>query len=157
MLRVRRRQLQAALAGKSRGAWDQARQETLGLFRFPKGAKRGDQVGHQQVRFAVIAANPKHDRKLLRHQPHRRVVKPADHRPMVFARTVCAHLQQNILQLLERDSRKNFMSRLYNDSTTAPRPADAALFAVAAPVAAPSPNGNGNGNGHHHHAAHPGR
>ncbi|HEY4949186.1 MAG TPA: hypothetical protein VIH88_02520 [Candidatus Acidoferrales bacterium] len=87
------------------------------------------------------------------------------------ARTVCAHLQQNILQLLERDARKNFMSRLYNDSTTAPqpalqektqereraaKPADTALFAVASPVAAPSTNGNGNGNGHHH-AAHPGQ
>jgi dTMP kinase len=84
------------------------------------------------------------------------------------ARTVCAHLQQSILHLLERDSRKNYMSRLYNDSTTssqsAPhaalqeksqeriaKPTDAALFAVAAPVATPTTNGNG----HHHHAAHP--
>ena len=89
------------------------------------------------------------------------------------ARTVCAHLQQNILHLLERDSRKNFMSRRYNDSASAPqtaphaalqekaqeraaKPTDTALFAVATPVAAPSTNGNGNGNGHHH-AAHPGR
>jgi hypothetical protein len=80
------------------------------------------------------------------------------------ARTVCAHLQKNILHLLERDSRKDFMSRLYNDSTTAPqektqeraaKSADTTLFAVAAPVVAPSTNGNGNGNGHHHHAAHP--
>jgi thymidylate kinase len=71
------------------------------------------------------------------------------------ARTVCAHLQRNILHLLERDSRKNFISRLYDDSTTAPQPADTGLYAVAAPVAAPSANGNGNG--HHHHAAHPGR
>jgi len=83
------------------------------------------------------------------------------------ARTVCAHLQENILQLLERDSRKHFMSRLYNDSTAvsqpalqeksqerdrATKPADKALFAVAAPVATPSTNGNG-----HHHAAHHGR
>jgi dTMP kinase len=89
------------------------------------------------------------------------------------ARTVCAHLQQNILHLLERDSRKNFVSRLYNDYTTAPQPApyatpqektqeraakptDTALFAVATPVAAPNTNGNGNGNGHHH-AGHPGQ
>ncbi len=72
------------------------------------------------------------------------------------ARTVCAHLQKNILHLLERDSRKDFMSRLYNDSTTAPQPTDTALYAVAAPVVAPSTNGNGNGNGHHHHAAQPG-
>jgi hypothetical protein len=88
------------------------------------------------------------------------------------AKTVCAHLQQNILHLLERDSRKNFISRLYNDSTTTPqpvvqatlqektqireraaKPVDTALFAVASPVAAPSTNGNGNG---HHHAAHSG-
>src|SRR5579863_707497 len=68
------------------------------------------------------------------------------------ARTVCAHLQQNILHLLERDSRKSYMSRLYNDSTTAPQPADAALFAVATPATTPSTNGNG----HHHHAAHSG-
>src|ERR1700723_2381744 len=71
------------------------------------------------------------------------------------ARTVCAHLQQNILHLLERDSRKNFISRLYNDSTTAPQSTDAALFAVAVPAATPSTNGNGNG--HHHHAAPPSR
>ncbi len=89
------------------------------------------------------------------------------------AQTVCAQLQHNILQLLERDSRKNFISRLQNESTTAtqltPRaalhervqereraakPADTALFAVATPVATPSTNGNGNGNGRHH-AAHP--
>lgn len=85
------------------------------------------------------------------------------------ARTVCAQLQQNILQLLERDSRKNFMSRLYNDSTSAPQPAphaalqektqeraakqaDTALFAVATPAATPNTNGNG-----HHHAAHHGQ
>jgi dTMP kinase len=85
------------------------------------------------------------------------------------ARTVCAHLQQNILHLLERDSRKHFMSRLYNDSTTAPqlppqaalqeksqeranKSADTALFAVAAPAATPSTNGNG-----HHLAAHHGQ
>jgi dTMP kinase len=73
------------------------------------------------------------------------------------ARTVCAQLQKNILHLLERDSRKNFISRLYNDSITAPQPTDTGLYAIAAPVAAPSANGNGNGNGHHHHAAHPGR
>src|SRR5277367_2874529 len=72
-------------------------------------------------------------------------------------RTVCAQLQQNILHLLERDSRKNFISRLYNDSTAAPQPADTAAFAVAAPVVTPSTNGNGNGNGHHHHAAHHGQ
>jgi dTMP kinase len=83
------------------------------------------------------------------------------------ARTVCAQLQHNILQLLERDSRKTFMSRLYNDPTTAPqrapqektherervaKPADTALFAVATPVATPAANGNG-----HHHAAHHGQ
>src|ERR1700733_5944064 len=73
------------------------------------------------------------------------------------AKTVCEQLKGNILQLLERDSRKNFMSRLYNDSTTAAQSTDTALYAVAAPVAAPSTNGNGNGNGHHHHAAHPGQ
>jgi hypothetical protein len=86
------------------------------------------------------------------------------------ARTICAHLQQNILQLLERDSRKNFISRLSDDSTTAQQPTphaalqeksqereraaklpDTALFAVAAPVAKPSTNGNG------HHAAHHGQ
>src|SRR5271169_6170708 len=83
------------------------------------------------------------------------------------ARTVCAHLQHNILHLLERDSRTNFMSRLYHDSTTAPQPAlqekiqeheratkptDTALFALAAPAATPSTNGNG-----HHHSAHHGQ
>ena len=73
------------------------------------------------------------------------------------ARTVCAQLQKNILHLLERDSRKNFISRLYNDSTTAPQPTETGLYAIAAPVAAPSANGNGNANGHYHHAAHPGR
>jgi hypothetical protein len=73
------------------------------------------------------------------------------------ARTVCAHLQKNILHLLERDSRKDFISHLYNDSTAAPQPADTSLFAVATATAAPSPNGNGNGNGHHHHAAHHGQ
>jgi dTMP kinase len=84
------------------------------------------------------------------------------------ARTVCAHLQQNILHLLERDSRKKFMSRLYDDSTTvaqlAPhaalqgksqerertdKTADTALFTVAAPVTTSTTNGNG-----HYHAAH---
>ena len=73
------------------------------------------------------------------------------------AKTVCAYLQKNILHLLERDSRKNFISRLYNDSTTAPKSTDTALYAVAAPVAAPNTNGNGTGNGHHHRAAHPGQ
>jgi hypothetical protein len=69
------------------------------------------------------------------------------------SRTVCAHLQQNILHLLERDSRKNFMSRLYNDSTAVPQADDTAIYAVAAPAAAPTTNGNG----HHPHATHHGQ
>jgi dTMP kinase len=86
------------------------------------------------------------------------------------SRTVCAHLKENILHLLERDSRKNFMSRLYSDPTAAsspapqekplreriferaPVPVDTGVFAVAAPVAPRASNGNG-----HHPAAHDGR
>jgi len=78
------------------------------------------------------------------------------------ARKVCSHLKENILRLLERDSRKAFMARLHDDSIAA-RPnivvdklplrdvtADAGLFTVASAVAPRATNGNGNG----HHATH---
>jgi len=78
------------------------------------------------------------------------------------ARTVCAQLKQNILQLLERDSRKTFLARLENTVAAhpampqekplvrAPNPADAGLFTMANTVTAPSLVRNGNG----HHATH---
>ncbi|MFZ0882595.1 MAG: hypothetical protein WAN14_04290 [Candidatus Acidiferrales bacterium] len=77
------------------------------------------------------------------------------------AKTVCEHLKKNILQLLERDSRKSFVTRLYADSTselaggvdrlpgvpvrTSALPAS---FPLPTPVVAPASNGNG------HHAFH---
>ncbi|MFZ0522376.1 MAG: hypothetical protein WAL95_15225 [Candidatus Acidiferrales bacterium] len=76
-------------------------------------------------------------------------------------KTVCEHLKKNILQLLERDSRKSFVTRLYADSTselaggvdrlpgvpvrTSALPAS---FPLPTPVVAPASNGNG------HHAFH---
>jgi dTMP kinase len=78
------------------------------------------------------------------------------------ARTVSTQLKQNILQLLERDSRKSFLARLeYEAAATRPsvpqeKPlvraaslADAGIFTVASTATAPSTNGNGNGNGYH--------
>lgn len=77
------------------------------------------------------------------------------------AKTVCEHLKKNILQLLERDSRKSFVTRLYTDSArelaggvdklpsfpvrTTALPAS---FPLPTPVVAPASNGNG------HHAFH---
>jgi dTMP kinase len=75
------------------------------------------------------------------------------------ARTVCEHLKKNILQLLERDSRKSFVERLYTDPATErsfgldrmPSPpvrgnVVPTSFPLPTPVVAPTSNGNG------HHA-----
>lgn len=77
------------------------------------------------------------------------------------AKTVCEHLKKKILQLLERDSRKSFVARLYADSAKdltagldkmaiAPVRGDVAppSFAVPSPIVSPTSNGNG------HHAFH---
>ena len=76
------------------------------------------------------------------------------------ARTVCAQLKQNILHLLERDSRKTFLARLENAVAAhsgmlqekplvrATNATDAGLLSVASAGTAPSLNGNG------HHATH---
>jgi dTMP kinase len=75
------------------------------------------------------------------------------------AKIVCEHLKKNILQLLERDSRKSFVERLYADAANErsfaldKNPSLAVRGAVLAksfplptPVVAPASNGNG------HHA-----
>jgi dTMP kinase len=75
------------------------------------------------------------------------------------ARTVCEHLKKNILQLLQRDSRKSFVERLYTDAakersfaldkmpSVAVRSAVLPnSFALPTPVVAPASNGHG------HHA-----
>ncbi|MFZ0579578.1 MAG: hypothetical protein WAN72_23300 [Candidatus Acidiferrales bacterium] len=72
------------------------------------------------------------------------------------ARTVCEHLKKNILQLLERDSRKSFVTRLYADSArdltggvgklpSVPVRNNAlpTSFPLPSPVVAPTSNGNG--------------
>jgi dTMP kinase len=77
------------------------------------------------------------------------------------AKTVCEHLKKNILQLLERDSRKSFVARLYADSardltagfdkiTAAPvrTSVPPGPFPALTPVVSPASNGNG------HHAFH---
>jgi hypothetical protein len=70
-------------------------------------------------------------------------------------------LKQNILHLLERDSRKTFLARLENGVAAhpavlqekplvrTPNSPDGGLFSVASTVTAPRLNGNGNG----HHAS----
>lgn len=74
------------------------------------------------------------------------------------AGTVCEHLKKNILQLLERDSRKSFVERLYADAEKERnfRPEQmlgAAVrskeFATSFPVPAPIAASTSNGNGHH--------
>jgi dTMP kinase len=77
------------------------------------------------------------------------------------ARTVCEHLKKNILQLLERDSRKSFVERLNADAAkersfaldripASPVRSNVfpASFPPPTPVVAPASNGNG------HHAFH---
>ncbi|HXN72861.1 MAG TPA: hypothetical protein VN861_09955 [Candidatus Acidoferrales bacterium] len=78
------------------------------------------------------------------------------------ARIVSTQLKQNILQLLERDSRKSFLARLEHEAA-ATRPsvlqekpavrvaslADAGIFTVASAATAPRSHGNGNENGYH--------
>lgn len=77
------------------------------------------------------------------------------------AKTVCEHLKKNILQLLERDSRKSFVARLYADSANElgggfEKMAAASMrsslppgpFPARTPVVSPAWNGNG------HHAFH---
>jgi dTMP kinase len=79
------------------------------------------------------------------------------------AKTVCEHLKKNILQLLERDSRRSFVARFYADSardltagfdkiTAAPvrTSVPPGPFPALTPVVSPGSNGNGNG----HHAFH---
>ncbi len=72
------------------------------------------------------------------------------------SKTVCDHLKKNILQLLERDSRKSYVTRLYADST---RELAGGLdkmpstfvrsnvppnsFPLPTPIVAPASNGNG--------------
>jgi dTMP kinase len=73
-------------------------------------------------------------------------------------KTVCEHLKKNILQLLERDSRKSYVARLNTDSgkdmnagldriplAAARSSVPPASFPVPTPMVAPAPNGNGNG------------
>jgi dTMP kinase len=72
------------------------------------------------------------------------------------AKTVCEHLKKNILQLLDRDSRRSFVARLYADSTrdltagfdkitAAPvrTSAPPGPFPALTPVVSPASNGNG--------------
>lgn len=74
------------------------------------------------------------------------------------AKTVCEHLKKNILQLLEKDSRKSFVARLYADSgrdviTGLDKTAIASVRGNGLPpsLAAPTPivSTSSNGNGHH--------
>lgn len=74
------------------------------------------------------------------------------------AKTVCEHLKKNILQLLERDSRKSFVTRLYADSARelaggvdkmASVPVRSSILSTSFPVAAPAAAPASNGNGHH--------
>jgi hypothetical protein len=77
------------------------------------------------------------------------------------AKTVCEHLKENILQLLEKDSRKSFMAKVYEEpaarslrefraqpifDTRIDRPVGA--LPGVAPAVARATNGNG------HHATH---
>jgi dTMP kinase len=77
------------------------------------------------------------------------------------AKTVCEHLKKNILQLLERDSRRSFVARFYADSArdltagfdkiaAAPKLTSVppGPFPALTPVVSPASNGNG------HHAFH---
>jgi dTMP kinase len=77
------------------------------------------------------------------------------------AKTVCEHLKKNILQLLERDSRKSYVARLYDDAANERAlgldkipvavvrgSVSPASLPLRAPIVAPAPNGNG------HHALH---
>jgi dTMP kinase len=71
------------------------------------------------------------------------------------ALTVSAHLKKNILELLERDSRKSFLAGIHSDSVLEKRPAFgrkysasvhgvvASTYAVSTPMAPPASNGNG--------------
>jgi dTMP kinase len=72
------------------------------------------------------------------------------------AKTVCEHLKKNILQLLERDSRRSFVARFYADSardltagfdkiTAAPvrTSVPPGPFPALTPVVSPASNGNG--------------
>jgi hypothetical protein len=75
------------------------------------------------------------------------------------AKTVCEHLKKNILHLLERDSRRSFVARLYAepgkdlaggfDKMTA-APVRSGLRSASFPSAIASPASNGHG----HHSFH---
>jgi dTMP kinase len=74
------------------------------------------------------------------------------------AKTVCEHLKKNILQLLERDSRKSFVARLFADSTKDLTGGLKKLPVAAVrgnvpptsfPVLTPAVSRASNGNGHH--------
>lgn len=71
------------------------------------------------------------------------------------ALTVSAHLKKNILELLERDSRKSFLAGIHRHSALEERPAFgrnystsihsvvASTYAVSTPMVPPASNGNG--------------
>jgi hypothetical protein len=78
------------------------------------------------------------------------------------AKTVCEHLKENILQLLEKDSRKSFMAKVYDEpiprslrevrerpvfDTRIEHPVGA--LSGLAPAVAHSTNGNGHHSTHH--------
>jgi dTMP kinase len=74
------------------------------------------------------------------------------------ARTVCEHLKKNILQLLERDSRKSFVERLNADAAKErsfaldripTSPVHSNVFPVSFPPPTPAVAPASNGNGHH--------
>jgi dTMP kinase len=74
------------------------------------------------------------------------------------AKTVCEHLKKNILHLLERDSRRSFVARLYADSgkdlaggfdKMAVAPVRSGLRSASFPVPTPVASPASNGNGHH--------
>ena len=74
------------------------------------------------------------------------------------AKTVCEHLKKNISHLLERDSRRSFVARLYADSgkdlagafdKMAIAPLRSGLPSASFPVLTPIASPVSNGNGHH--------
>jgi dTMP kinase len=74
------------------------------------------------------------------------------------AKTVCEHLRKKILHLLERDSRRSFVARLYADSgkdlaggfdKMAVAPVRSGLSSASFPVLTPIASPASNGNGHH--------
>jgi dTMP kinase len=73
------------------------------------------------------------------------------------ALTVAAHLKRNILELLERDSRKSFLAAVHSDSSNEQQPAFARRYSASVqrvvpdtyPVVAPVASHGLNGDGHH--------